>query len=277
MLKRTITGLVLLGTLLLILFLSSFTRFVFDAAIMLFIVLAVIEMYKAMNKLDYHPSGISLIVMIISIFPLCYFFNYTGLMFSFLLGFLTAFVVYIFNSHKNFWDFNITVLILIYPLMLLGLAFVMNNTYGMLPTLFAIAAALMSDTVAYYCGSLFGKKKIFPKISPKKTYAGCLMGLLGGALGGLLIYALFEVANFPAYIKFEFSSVTKYPYLIYIFVGILMAISSEIGDLGASRIKRAVGLKDYGTLLGSHGGIMDRIDSVLFSLTVMSAFMYFVF
>ncbi|HHT83292.1 MAG: phosphatidate cytidylyltransferase [Christensenellales bacterium] len=277
MFKRTITGLVLLGMLFLILYLTSFTRFVFDGLVMLFAILASIEMYKAMKRLNYHPSGISIIFILVTIFPLCYFFDYVGLLISFILSFLTAFIVFIFNSKKNFWDFVISILVLIYPVLLLGLAFVMNNLYGILPIMFAVSAALMSDTIAYYGGSFFGKKKIFPKISPKKTYAGSLLGLLGGALGGLLVYALFEIANYPAHIKFTFSQVSDYPYIIYIFLGIFMALCSEIGDLGASRIKREVGLKDYGTLLGSHGGVMDRIDSVLFSLAIMSVFMYFVF
>ena len=56
-----------------------------------------------------------------------------------------------------------------------------------------------------------------------------------------------------------------------------MALCSEIGDLERKQNQKEVGLKDYGTLLGSHGGVMDRIDSVLFSLAIMSVFMYFVF
>lgn len=277
MLKRTLTGLFLLGFLLLVLYLSSFSRFVFDGVIFLFAVLALFEMYSAMKRLDYHPSGITFIVLGASIFPLAYFFDYTGLFFAFLLAFLTSFVVYIFNSKKTFKDFILTITLCIYPMLLLGLAFVMNNLYGMIPGLFALSAALMCDTVAYYGGSFWGKKKIFPKISPKKTYVGSILGILGGALGGLVIYALFEVLHFPSYVVFTFTSVSKYPYLYYIFIGIGMAIASEIGDLAASRIKREVGLKDYGSLMGAHGGVMDRIDSVLFSLAIMSAIMYFVF
>lgn len=277
MIKRTFTGIFLFGIMLLLLYLSSFSGFIFDAAIMLFMVLASVEMYKAMSKLEYKPCLVAIIVMLSLVYPLCYFYHYVGLLIAFLVSFLTAFFIFIFNSKKTFWDFIITVFLLIYPITILSLALVLNNYYGLIPTLFAIGAALMSDTLAYFCGSLFGKKKIFPKISPKKTYTGCLMGLLGGAVGGLLIYALFEIAQFPADIRFTFSSVTNFPYLIYIFGGIIMAVASEMGDLGASRIKREVGLKDYGTILGSHGGIMDRIDSVLFSLIIMSIIMYFAF
>ncbi len=277
MIKRTFMGLFLFGFLLLILYLSSFSRFFFDAVLVLVMVLASVEMYKAMRKLEYKPVLTALITMLVCVFPLCYFYYYVGLLIAFLVSFLTAFVSFIFNSKKGFWDFIITIFLLIYPITIISLALVLNNYYGLIPTLFAVGAALMSDTLAYFCGSLFGKKKIFPKISPKKTYTGCLMGLLGGAIGGLVIYALFEIAKFPADIRFTFSSVNSFAYLIYIFGGILMAVASEMGDLGASRIKREVGLKDYGTILGSHGGVMDRIDSVLFSLIVMSIIMYFAF
>lgn len=277
MLKRTLTGILLLGFLLLILFLSSFSRLVFDALVLLFSFFALYEMYAAMKRLDYHPSGITFIVLGAATFPLAYFFDFTGLLFAFLLAFLTAFVVYIFNSKKTFKDFILTVTLSVYPMLMLALSFVLNNKYGMIPVLFALSSALMCDTVAYYGGSFWGKKKIFPKISPKKTYVGSILGLFGGALGGLVIYALFEVAHYPAYIIFTFSSVTKYPYLLYIFIGMIMAVASQIGDLAASRIKREVGLKDYGSMMGAHGGVMDRIDSVLFSLVIMSAIMFFVF
>ncbi len=277
MLKRTLTGIFLLGFLILVLYLSSFSKFVFDGIILIFSALALYEMYSAMKRLDYHPSGIAFIVLVVAIYPLAYFFNYTGLLFAFLLAFLTAFVVYIFNTKKTFKDFILTIVLCVYPMLLLGLSFVMNNLYGMIPSLFALSAALMCDTLAYYGGSFWGKKKIFPKISPKKTYVGSIIGIFGGALGGLVIYALFEVLHFPSHIVFTFSSISKYPYLYYIIIGMGMAVASEIGDLAASRIKREVGLKDYGSLMGAHGGVMDRIDSVLFSLAIMSAIMFFVF
>lgn len=273
MLKRTVTGLVLLGMFFLVLYFSSFSVFIFDGIIMLIAMLALYEMYQAMKRLDIHPSGLAFIVLGVSIYPLAFFFGYTGLFFAFIIAFLTSFTVYIFDQRKTLYDFIMTIFLLVYPTILLGLGFVLNNKYGLIPILFATGSALMSDTIAYYGGSLWGKKKIFPKISPKKTYTGSVMGLFGGALGGLVVYVLFEVASYPAHIDFMFSDISKVPYLWYIFIGMLMAVGSQLGDLGASRIKREVGIKDYGTLLGSHGGIIDRFDSVLFSIATMSIIM----
>ena len=277
MLKRTITGLLLLSMLLLILYVTSFTQFAFDGLVLIISILALYEMYEAMKKANYNANIFSLIVLVIIIYPLCYFYGYIGLLYSFLISFFIAFIVFIFNTKTAFNDFLVTVFLMIYPTLLLALCYILAGKYGMIPILFAIGAALMSDTIAYFGGSLFGKKKIFPKISPKKTYAGSILGLFGGALGGIVVYLLFEVAHFPTNIVFTFNSVSNYPYLYYIVIGIIIAVFSQMGDLGASRIKRQVGLKDYGTIFGSHGGVMDRIDSILFGIIIITAVMVLLF
>ncbi|HHU42834.1 MAG: phosphatidate cytidylyltransferase [Bacillota bacterium] len=277
MLKRTVTGLVMLGVFFLILYLTSFTHFVFDGFVMLVAVLAIYEMYAAMKKLGYKPSGVSFIVFSVLVYPLCYFYSFSGLFFAYLISFLVSFAFYIFDTKRAFKDFTVNMLLLVYPAALIGLIFVINKDYGLIPVLFAVSAALMSDTFAYYGGSFWGKKKIFPAISPKKTYVGSALGLLGGAVGGLVVYALFELAKYPAHIVFTFGSVTKFPYFLYIAIGVIISICSQAGDLAASKIKREVDIKDYGSLLGSHGGVMDRIDSVIFGVGVMAVIMFFFF
>lgn len=277
MVKRTITGLTLFGIILLIIYLSSFSRLVFDMTVLLFAVLATIEMGLAMKKAEYKPILSALILMLILIYPACYFYGSLGLLFSFFISFWAAFIIFIFDSSRTLKDFLVTIFVMVYPTLLLGCAFLMSKSYGLIPVLFALAAALMSDCIAYFGGSLFGKHKIFPKISPKKTYEGTIAGVLGGAMGGLLVWGLFEIAKFPAYITFTFTDAVKYPYLVFIFVGMLLSVVATIGDLGASRIKREVGLKDYGTILAAHGGAMDRIDSILFTLPVMTIIMFLFF
>ena len=147
----------------------------------------------------------------------------------------------------------------------------------MIPVLLAVGISTVSDAMAYFIGSAIGKRKIFPKISPKKTYAGFFGGIFGGALGGIIVYLIFELGKFPTYTVFTFTGLFNgniaLTIITYAVVGMIMAVLSEIGDLAASRVKREVGIKDYGKLLGSHGGIMDRIDSVLFSVFMMGIIM----
>lgn len=109
------------------------------------------------------------------------------------------------------------------------------------------------DTCAYAVGMLIGKKKIFPRLSPKKSLEGCIGGVLGAALIGWLYGHFFVESAFPD------RTVSGMIALICA-VG---AIMSMVGDLAASAIKRNNDIKDYGRLIPGHGGIMDRFDSVI--------------
>ena len=109
------------------------------------------------------------------------------------------------------------------------------------------------DTCAYAVGMLLGKKKIFPNLSPKKSLEGCIGGVLGTAILGAL-YGYFVVESiFP-------DQIVTWSIAFICAVG---AVMSMVGDLAASAIKRNHNIKDYGTLIPGHGGIMDRFDSMI--------------
>ena len=286
MVKRTVTGVLMAGFLFLILWLVSlkgeYTLFIFDALVLFMGCVGTYEIFKAVKGSDnvvtegrtgYRLSAVSLIVMCVITFPLTYYFGYLGLFFALVIAFLVAFVFYIFDEKKTFSDFAANAFALFYPMGLIGIVFVMDRAYGMIPVLLGMGISMVSDALAYWVGILFGKKKIFPKISPKKTYAGCIGGIFGGALGGAVVYLIFELAGYPTYILFTFSSISTVPYVWYMLIGAILAVFSEIGDLAASRVKRSVGIKDYGKLLGSHGGVLDRIDSMLFTIPCMAIIM----
>ncbi len=109
------------------------------------------------------------------------------------------------------------------------------------------------DTCAYVAGMLFGHKKIFPRLSPKKTLEGCIGGVLGAGLLGWLYGAFVVERAFPE------QSVSWAAALICS----LGAVMGMVGDLAASAVKRNFEIKDYGKLIPGHGGIMDRFDSVI--------------
>lgn len=125
--------------------------------------------------------------------------------------------------------------------------------------LLVFVAAWVTDTFAYFTGVFFGKHKLCPKISPKKTIEGSIGGTAFCVIG-FMIYGL-------AVSKINPDFVPNYAGLA--LVGLLMSVLSQLGDLLASVIKRTYGLKDYGKLFPGHGGVLDRFDSVLITAPLL--------
>ena len=130
--------------------------------------------------------------------------------------------------------------------------------------LFTAFCAWMTDTCAYFTGVCFGKHKMAPVISPKKTWEG--------AIGGVLLTAVINVILFLVYDKWFFGvPFNGWVWYEVIPISILLSVISIFGDLSASVIKRNYGIKDYGNLIPGHGGMMDRIDSAIFVFPAMYA------
>ncbi|MBP9987897.1 MAG: phosphatidate cytidylyltransferase [Ruminococcus sp.] len=130
--------------------------------------------------------------------------------------------------------------------------------------LFAVSCAWLSDVFAYFCGMAFGKHKMTPIVSPKKTWEGAIGGILVTAAVNVGFYFLFNS-------KFIGTEAMPWEWYAVIPISVVLSIISIFGDLSASVIKRQNGIKDYGNLIPGHGGIMDRFDSMLFVLPVMYA------
>lgn len=117
----------------------------------------------------------------------------------------------------------------------------------------------VTDTFAYFTGRLFGKRKLIPAVSPKKTVEGAI----GGAVCCALVAVLY---GFLSALWFDASP----NYIVLGIAGLVIAVVSQIGDLAMSAIKRQYGIKDYGKLLPGHGGLLDRFDSCM-AVTVVLA------
>lgn len=115
----------------------------------------------------------------------------------------------------------------------------------------AIATTWLTDTAAYLVGRRYGKTKLIPAVSPGKTRVGAVAGVVAGTLAGVAAAGLFGVP------------IAWYAAAA---VGFLLSIIGQLGDLGESLIKRSLGIKDMGSLIPGHGGILDRIDALLFTL-----------
>lgn len=171
-------------------------------------------------------------------------------------------------------DLLATAFILIYPLGIFSTFFFINHSnYGLLGIFLALFIPIMTDTMAYFVGVTFKGKKLCPNISPKKTVSGAIGGVLGGIIGAMLVFVMFDVTgifvNFNNVGITHITSVPAYSAIIYVFFGIAGGVLSELGDLGASWIKRKAGIKDFGKIFPGHGGMMDRLDSIIFMLPVV--------
>lgn len=131
-----------------------------------------------------------------------------------------------------------------------------------------LGSAWWADTGAYFTGVFFGKHKLCPKISPKKTIEGFIGGIITAILGNLLMCVLFS-----QYFQFHFGADTVViHYTKVILFTPFWSVLGVLGDLSASIIKRQFGIKDYGKLIPGHGGIMDRFDSVLYICPIVYLF-----
>ncbi len=137
--------------------------------------------------------------------------------------------------------------------MLMYMYLIRNLDNGIYYIWLVYAGSWGSDVGAYTFGKLFGKHKLVPNLSPKKTIEGAIGGVVAAALWGLLFAALFG----------RFLSVSM-PFLVFPLISGACAIVAQIGDLAASAIKRQCEIKDFGKCLPGHGGVMDRYDSIIF-------------
>jgi len=126
-----------------------------------------------------------------------------------------------------------------------------------------VLAAIASDTAAYYAGCAFGRHKIWPRVSPKKSWEGSIAGFI----------ATIAVTVCIACIPFGDGPLHGGGVLMWIVIGALLNIAAQFGDFFESALKRVSGVKDSSALLPGHGGILDRIDSILFALAAYSAIM----
>lgn len=141
---------------------------------------------------------------------------------------------------------------IILPLLFGSIVRIHSGYYGRYFVFVPFVLAFLSDTGAYFAGYFFGKHKLAPVISPKKTIEGVVGGVLG-AMVGMVIYCVILQVVFDFTCNYAFA-------VIYGFVGSLAAV---FGDLCFSVIKRQTGIKDYGNLIPGHGGILDRFDSMM--------------
>ena len=135
------------------------------------------------------------------------------------------------------------------------------RTLQLMLLLFVFASSIGCDTLAYFVGSSLGGPRLCPHISPKKTVSGAFGGLAGSVLFLLLVECGFRL--------FAVEFMAGMPTWWTLIVGLLCGVAAQMGDLFASMVKRHCLVKDFGNIFPGHGGMMDRLDSVLFTAIII--------
>src|SRR5690606_32486112 len=128
-------------------------------------------------------------------------------------------------------------------------------------TILLFAVTWAADIAAYFAGSLLKGPKLWPRFSPNKTWSGFLAGLAAGAIVGLLVVVGFADGGLP------FTGVT---WPLAALLGLAGAVATMAGDLWESALKRRFGVKDAGALIPGHGGLLDRVDGLMFAVVVIA-------
>ncbi len=247
----------------------TFCIYSLAALVLTLIIIGLFEFYnisKHMGAAPYKGLGYTLSVLIFALFFLFLLndiFRLMQLGYIFcLISILSIFIFAIFDKTQQvFQNVSFTILSILYVtlpfctfLLLVDYHYAFlgpsEATYDYSYLLAIIFYIWINDTGAYLVGSLFGKHKILPRISPGKTWEGCIGGLIFTILSAFLMEYLFGKSSITAWML----------------LALIASVTGTLGDLVESMFKRLAGIKDSGNLLPGHGGVLDRFDSLIFAV-----------
>ena len=252
--KRIVSGFIVALVVLVILLIPS--KQIID---IIFTIIAFIAMYEYLNAVSKVCKPIKwlsylscIFVSIIGFIPSQYINSIIMFAIPFLLLLMFAQVIAT-DMKTNFKDMAYTLFGICYiPIFIMFLSLINGMDNGKILFIYLLISAWITDIFAYSIGYRLGKHK-FSKVSPKKSIEGCIAGTLGAVIIGVIYTTILNYA-------FAFAI----PYLFVISSIVAFSLIGQIGDFAASSIKRYVDIKDYSNLLPGHGGMLDRIDSLLF-------------
>ena len=234
---------------------------------------AVWEEYHALTTAGHRVVSWPAWVVLIGSIPMTYFFGakvMIPLMGLALLGMVT---IILFRKEPDLMDLSMSalpILTVVLPgLSLVALSLVDQKTVEVILLSLTFAVPLMGDMAALFVGSAIGGKKLCPPVSPKKTVSGSIGGLAGSVLTALVIFGI-------SLLTCNAETPTKLPpWWEYPLLGFFGGVVGQLGDLFASLVKRHSGIKDFSNLFPGHGGMLDRLDSVLFMAVLMYCYRLF--
>ena len=219
-------------------------------------IIGLMGLYELLKQEKNIPSYMKYISFFVALYLILY--NYKYYFFEnlypmsaiIIIFFIYAFSIII-NKDSKKYNFKevITILFDVFLIGILFNSFIRVRLLGEKTVIYCFLISILTDTFAYIGGSLFGKHKLCPNISPNKTIEGSISGSIIGTIGATVYYAL-VIGNTNI--------------LEIVILSFILTIISQMGDLFFSSIKRYYKIKDYSNLIPGHGGVLDRLDSSLF-------------
>ncbi len=262
MLKRTITALVALIVVAIALYFRGWFANLLVAVLML---IGLWEEFEAFQKV-HKPVRWPALLAAFLILPGYYWIGSIVILPLLVTSTLLVMLMVCCRKEPDWVDAGVSVYPIITIFLPMSLLFVLfNDMYqpsGSQLVLLVLVIAMASDTFAYFIGVLFGKHKLCPNVSPKKTVEGAIAGLVGGVLSAVVYTTIL--------VHLGYKGMPHLPAVLGI--SLLGGIAAQVGDLTASLVKRHCGIKDFGSIFPGHGGVMDRIDSIIFTLMVVCSY-----
>ena len=236
------------------------------------------EMYRAFRRINYDPVRWSgYVYCVLAVLAQAYYATLTGgvfaaispPMFALIIGLLLAMTVIIFKGKVAFDSLMSTVFPMLYPGLFFSLIIPLQDlstrTASTLALVLTFFIASVNDTFALFIGLRFGRHRLSPEISPKKSVEGSIAGLIASVAFAMLAPWVTRLiaAGHPRMIA-DLAASPLPPLWAFGILGLIAGGLSQIGDLVASLVKRHCGIKDFGTIFPGHGGMMDRMDGILF-------------
>ena len=276
MIKRVITAILLILVMAAGIWLQGWPL---RAILLVSMLMSLSEMYRAFRKIGYDPvRWAGYVYCVLAVLAQAYYANLnertlfhsvSPAMFALVVGLLLGMTNIIMKGRVAFDSMMATVFPMLYPGLFFSLIIPLQDLDTRLASTLALILtffiASVNDTFALFIGLKFGRHRLSPEISPKKSVEGSVAGLISSVIFAMLVpLVAFRLAGTVPAIAADLA-VSHYPPIwTFGLLGLIAGALSQIGDLVASLVKRHCGIKDFGSIFPGHGGMLDRMDGILF-------------
>ena len=249
------------------------------ALLLICMLMSLSEMYRAFRKIGYDPvRWAGYVYCVLAVLAQAYYANLnesalfrsiSPAMFALVFGLLLGMTVIIFKGKVAFDSMMGTVFPMLYPGLFFSLILTLQDldtrTASTMALVLTFFIASVNDTFALFIGLKFGRHRLSPEISPKKSVEGSIAGLVSSVVFAMLVpLVTYRLAGVMPGVAADLAASHYPPLWSFGILGFIAGGLSQIGDLVASLVKRHCGIKDFGTIFPGHGGMLDRMDGILF-------------
>lgn len=268
--QRTITGLILTAFVAVLLWLPGT---ILATVALILVGFAVWEEYHALTLAGHRPVSWPTWLSFAFSIPLAYSLGHRVLIPIMSVALLLTCICIIFREEPKLVDLSFSVLplltVLLPGLSIVNMGLLKPHAKEVVYICMTLAVPLVGDMFAMFAGMKIGGRKLCPAVSPNKTVAGSIGGLVGSLMAALLVFAI-------THIVCDAATLSILPaWWQYVLLGVIGGVVGQVGDLFASLVKRHSNIKDFSNLFPGHGGMLDRLDSTLFMAVLMYCFMLF--